>query len=120
MLSGSLIASLLITSTLAMMKVFCVVVVGAVIAQYPRDGPYMPPASLKYVSRLSNSVFLPCLIISALGSSLTPTSLSMMAILILFAIINTLLSYILAITIGKYLNKDDKATFESLVVAIGR
>ena len=117
-LSASLVGSLLLTSCSAMMKVFAVIIVGAFIAQVPKESPYLPKEALKYVSRLSNSVFLPNLIVTALGSSLTPQSLSMMSVLILFAMTNMITSYLLAITLGNYLNKDDPATFQSLVVAI--
>ena len=119
MVSMAVISSVIITSFIAMMKVFCVTVVGIYIALYPKDQPYLPSTSLKNLSRLSNSIFLPCLIVSSLGGSLTPRSLSMLSVLILFAIINMSFSFILASTLGKYLNNErDSTVYDSLVVAI--
>ena len=119
MVSLSVIASVIVTSFVAMMKVFCVTVVGIYIALYPKDQPYLPSVSLQNLSRLCNKIFLPCLIVSSLGSSLTPRSLSMLSILILFAIINMTLSYILALSLGKYLNNErNENVFDSMVVAI--
>jgi predicted permease len=106
------------TALLAMVKVFVVIGVGVYIALHPKKNPYLPAGALKYVSRLSNGVFLPFLVVSSLGSTLTPDTMKIVCVLIPFALIVMSMSYILALSLGKYINNEpNNGVFESLAIA---
>jgi len=59
------------TALSAMAKVFFICLSGALAAKFPRKSPLLPVTLLSQLSRLSNDIFLPCLMISSIGSVLT-------------------------------------------------
>jgi len=65
------IVSVLFTSFSAMAKISIVSAVGFMCAKYPQNEPLLPLTALKYLSRISNIIFLPSLIVDSLGSSLS-------------------------------------------------
>lgn len=67
----SAIVSVLCTSFAAMAKISLISMVGYILSQHPVKDPLLTMQSLRYLSRLANMVFLPSLIITSLGSSLS-------------------------------------------------
>jgi predicted permease len=106
-------------SLVAMVKIFLISIVGVVLAKYPKKDPILPPLMLKYLSKLSNNVFVPCLIISSLGSAITYQLLQRIGILIIFSGITNLISYGFGFSFGRLLHGSDDAMFIALIVAIG-
>lgn len=70
MATSRAIISVMGTSFAAMAKVSIVSVVGYCCAIFPEVDPLLPVSALRYISRLSNIIFLPSLIVVSLGSSL--------------------------------------------------
>ncbi len=98
--SSSMIASIILSSSAAMMKLLVISIVGIIAAKFPHNDPILPPASLKYISRLSNIVLLPCLIIKSLGGTINLALLSRIGILTFFCFIINTISYIICDIIG--------------------
>jgi hypothetical protein len=70
MATSRAIISVMGTSFAAMAKVSIVSAVGYCCAIFPEVDPLLPVSALRYLSRLSNIIFLPSLIVVSLGSSL--------------------------------------------------
>lgn len=70
MATSRAILSVMGTSFAAMAKVSIVSAVGYCCAIFPTVDPLLPVSALRYLSRLSNIIFLPSLIVVSLGSSL--------------------------------------------------
>ena len=147
MADSSAILSVMGTSFAVMAKISIVSAVGYCCAIFPSKDPLLPVSALRYLSRLSNIIFLPCLIVVSLGSSLNLGLLTRIGAFLNFffieffsycfiifcaigivmpycAIINTL-SYLIAHTIGRFLheqNPDDEIDrlFIASAVAIVR
>ena len=68
-LSGS--AFIAATAASAMARVMLICGVGYVLALYPKENPFFSQSIMKPLSRIANFVFVPCLIIYALGSGVT-------------------------------------------------
>jgi predicted permease len=103
-LQVSAISNVIINAFGAMSKVAIIAAVGYYFALYPKSDPYFSPKSLKYVSKISNSVCLPALIISSIGSGLSLALLSRMSMLIIFSIFTSIISFSLAATLGKMID----------------
>jgi predicted permease len=119
MTSLSSVVAIMFDSLIAMVKIFLISIVGVVLAKYPEKDPILPPLMIKYLSKLSNNVFVPCLIISSLGSAVTIQLLLRMGILIIFSGITNTISYGYGFTFGRLLHGSDDAMFTALIVAIG-
>ena len=117
MSQSAAIAQIMLNSFAAMTKVFIVASVGFISALYPRNDPYLSSQALKYVSKISNNICLPALIISSIGSGLSFALLSRMGILILFSMFTSMTSYFLAATIGKWID-NNSSLYISIYVAI--
>ena len=74
--------------------------------------------AIKYISRLSTFVLIPCLIINALGSALSLQLLTRMGITIPFSIFITLLSYAIGYCL-KFIHEDCHNLFMASLVAVG-
>lgn len=104
----------------AMAKIALMSLVGITLAKYPKDGPIMNVSFLQSLSRLSNNVFVPCLILTSLGSGVNAALLSRIGVLIIFCVIVNLISFTFGHTLGWILHQrrnDDM--FIALTVAIG-
>jgi hypothetical protein len=116
---SSAITTVALTSLVAMGRIFLVSAVGYVCALYPKDSPLLPPATVKILSRLSNVLFLPCLIIYSLGSGLTLGLFLRMSKIIPFCLLNEVIAYGIAFTLGRILHEDDARLFTAVSIAIG-
>ena len=104
----------------AMMKIFLISTVGVFLAKFPSKDPILPAIMIKYLSKLANNVFVPCLIITSLGSAITVQLLQRIGILVLFCFIANSASYFYGYTFGRLLHgRSDDAMFIALTVAIG-
>lgn len=104
----------------AMVKIFLISAVGIFLAKFPRGEPLLPAPMIKYLSKLANNVFVPCLIMTSLGSAVTLQLLSRIGVLVFFCFIANSISYFFGHTIGLFLHgRSDDAMFTALVVAIG-
>ena len=104
----------------AMSKIALMSCVGVFLAKYPRSKPIMNLEFIQTLSKLSNNVFVPCLIMTSLGSGVNLELLSRIGVLILFCAIINLISFFFAHTIGWWLHgrcKDDM--YIALAVAVG-
>ena len=120
MLDDAAIKSVALVSLSAMVKIFLISLVGIICSKFPREAPLLPVAALKMLSRLSNLVLLPALIIVSLGSALSLAMVRRMAILILFCVLTNLVSYSIAFTLGAYIfEKKNRDLFTAASVAIG-
>jgi len=119
MLSSAAILRVALTALAAMAKIFLVSCVGILASKYPKEAPLLPPLALRTLSRLSNLVLLPALMVASLGSALSVVMLQRMAILILFCVLTNLVSYTFAFTVGRYMHEDDPVLSIATSVAIG-
>ena len=104
----------------AMAKIALMSCVGVLLAKYPKQKPIMSIEFIQTLSKLSNNVFVPCLIVTSLGSGVNLDLLSRIGILILFCAVINLISFFFAHTIGWWLygrSKDEM--YIALAVAIG-
>ena len=103
----------------AMMKIAFMSFVGVFFAKYPRKKPILTIEFIQTLSKLSTNVFIPCLIVTSLGSGVNQDLLSRIGILILFCLIINGLSYTLAYTVGRCLHGTSDNLFTAMTVAIG-
>ena len=103
----------------AMAKIFLISCVGVFCSKYPNESPLLPPESLRTLSRLSNLVLLPALIVVSLGSALSTQLVLRFMVLILFCLLTNLVSYAIAYTLGFWLFESDRELFVAASVAIG-
>ena len=104
----------------AMSKIALMSCVGVFLAKYPKHKPIMNLEFIQTLSKLSNNVFVPCLILTSLGSGVNLDLLSRIGVLVLFCAIINLISFFFAHTLGWWLHgrcKDDM--YIALAVAIG-
>jgi hypothetical protein len=104
----------------AMARVGITSVVGIVLAKFPKAKPLMPLQFLQQLSRLSNNVFVPALIVESLGSGVNVSMLKRMGVLIPLCAVINLTSFALAHTFGWFMHgrkQDDM--YLALTVAIG-
>lgn len=114
------IISIMLNAFAAMMKIFLISTVGVCLAKFPSKDPILPAIMIKYLSKLANNVFVPCLIITSLGSAITVQLLQRIGILVLFCFIANSASYFYGYTFGRLLHgRSDDAMFIALTVAIG-
>lgn len=112
--------SIMFNAFAAMVKIFLISAVGIFLAKTPREEPLLPVLMIKYLSKLTNNVFVPCLIITSLGSAVTLQLLSRIGVLVFFCFIANSISYFFGHTVGRFLHgRSDDAMFTALVVAIG-
>jgi predicted permease len=120
----------------AMMRIFLVSAVGAFAAKFPRNNrefmdinfvtytniniilALLTLPAIKYISRLSTFVLVPCLIINALGSALSVALLTKMGLLIPFCLFINLLSYGIGYCF-KFVHEKNEPLFQASLVAVG-
>jgi predicted permease len=102
----------------AMMKIFLVSVIGVLSAKYPKGNPLLPRPVIQHISRFSNIVMVPCLIIGGLGSSLSINLLKRVGILIPFSIFTNILSFIIAKYL-KILHESDEMLYKASFITVG-
>eukprot|EP01035_Chromulina_nebulosa_P021916 gene21916-28375_t len=124
MATSRAIISVMGTSFAAMAKVSIVSVVGYCCAIFPEVDPLLPVSALRYISRLSNIIFLPSLIVVSLGSSLNIGLLARIGVLMPYCILINTISYLVAHTIGRLLHEENSEDgidrlFIASTVAIG-
>lgn len=122
--SGSMIASIILSSSKAMMKLLVISIVGILAAKYPRNDPILPPGALKHMSRLSNIVLLPCLIIKSLGGTINFSLLLRIGILTLFCFMINSISFLICDVIGYRIHGEENGDrnselFIAIKVAVG-
>ena len=113
------ISTISLTALMAMGRIFLVSLVGYFCALYPKSDPLLSPQTVKILSRISNMLFLPCLIVYSLGSGLSLKLFSEMSIMIPFCFLNEAIAYAIAFTIGRVIQEDDKELSTAVSVAIG-
>lgn len=118
-LSPKVVGNVALVAFLAMVKIFCISLVGILFAKYPKDEPLLTTSLLKKLSKISNLIFLPALIVSSLGKAVNVELLTRIGSLMVFAIGINLISYILAHTIGRVLMRDTPQLFAAVAVAVG-
>ena len=119
-MADSATVMVMVNSFAAMAKIFLVFGVGVLCAIYPKKDPLLPVSSLRYLSRLSNLVFIPALIIYSLGSALSADLLGKIGVLILFSLASSGVSFALGATIGKLMHeKNNDDLFTAVYVSIG-
>ena len=120
-MNGDGIVTVMLHALAAIVTIFLVGSVGYFGALYPERDPFLSPPALKTLSRLSNFVLIPPIIISSIASSISVNKLSRMGILIFFSFITISLSYILAFTLGRYIvgNTVKPRLKHALAIAIG-
>ena len=101
------IYSIILLSFYATFKVFIISAVGVALAFYPKGDPILPTKALRYLSRLTNIVLLPCLVTYSLGSTLSIPLMQRIGIVIPFGLAINAVSYLLAYTLGKLMHEDD-------------
>ena len=111
--------SVCITALAAMGRIFMLCTVGFTCAQWPKNNPLLGKQTVQILSRLCNTLFLPCLIISVLGSGLSIDSLGRMIILFPFSLVNLGIGYGIAFTLGRLIHEDDELLFVANSVALG-
>jgi len=109
----SVIVSIIGSSATAMMKLLLISIVGIISARYPKNEPILPPSSLRYLSRLSNIVLTPCLILSSLGGTINFELFQRIGILTLFCFIINILSFLLCDYVGYYIHGESNGNRES-------
>lgn len=111
--------AIMVGSLGSMMKILFISIAGVISAKHPVSDPILPVSALKGLARLNNMTLLPCLIVYSLGATLSPELLAKIGILILFCAANYGLSYIVALTVGRFLHeKDNEELFSAVLVAI--
>lgn len=112
--------SIMLNAFAAMTKIFLISAVGIFLAKYPAKDPMLPAIMIKYLSKLVNNVFIPCLIINSLGSAITAELLQRIGVLVFFCFVANAISYFFGYTVGRLLHgRSDDAMFIALTVAIG-
>jgi len=110
------VVDVMLNAISSMATVSLVSLVGVVCALYPTGDPLMSPVFLRQVARLSSQVFLPALMIYVLGSGLSLRILSDLAILIPFAVLISVVSFVIAHSVGKLIVPEDTPLRSGLIV----
>ena len=120
-MNGDGIVTVMLHALAAIVTIFLVGSIGYFGALYPERDPFLSPQALKTLSRLSNCVLIPPIIIYSIASSISVNKLSRMGILVFFSIITISLSYVLAFTLGRYIigNTVKPRLQHALTIAIG-
>lgn len=106
------------------MKLLVISIVGILAAKYPKNDPILPPGALKHMSRLSNIVLLPCLIIKSLGGTINVSLLLRIGILTLFCFMINSISFLICDVIGYRIHGEENGNrnselFIAIKVAVG-
>ena len=116
--SSNLIASVMLNAFAAMIKVFLIMLIGALGALYPTGNPLIKQSLLKDLSRLSNAIFTPAFMFASLGSGLSLKSISEIGIMIPISFIVFIVSYGVTYGVGGLLLTDRKSPiFRVLLIA---
>lgn len=113
------VASVAFVSLAANAKIFIIFLVGIGLAKYPRDAPLLQQDVLRSLSKLSNLVLLPALIVVSLGSALSIKMVARMSIMIAFCVLTNLVSFSIVYTLGSVLAEADVDLLVAVSVAVG-
>jgi hypothetical protein len=103
----------------ATLHIVGVSIAGVLCARFPKDKPLLPVTALQFIARVSNTVFLPSLVIYSIGAALSKELLSRLGILIIAAIIINLISSFIVEFVVKYIYKgDDPILMQTICVAV--
>lgn len=116
MSNSSAVVSVMLNAISSMATVSLVSLVAVLCALYPKDDPLISPTFLRQVARLSSMVFLPALMIYVLGSGLSLKIISQLFILLPFAFVISIVSFIIAHTVGKLIIPEDTPLRSGLIV----
>lgn len=86
---------------------------GIIAAKYPKNEPILPPSSLRYLSRLSNVVLTPCLIINSLGGTINFALFQRIGILTFFCFVINIVSFLLCDLVGFYIHGEENGNRDS-------
>ena len=86
---------LALNSFQAMLKVFLVCSVGFIAAKFPKGAPLLTKPALQVVSKLSTFIFIPCLTMSSLGSSISFAILQKIGFVVFCSPLVTLISQLI-------------------------
>ena len=118
-MGSSTIKNIIVTTLLALLKIVIISIAGILCAIYPKNDPLLSQAALKYLSRLSNLLFLPCLVVASLGSALSPSILRRIGIMIPFGLVIICISYMIVNTLGTLMHEKDARLFRAVAIAVG-
>ena len=118
MLDNYVVVSVMLTSFLAMIKILLISLAGVAGATYPRANPLLPLKLLQQLAKLSNLIFLPCLIITSLGA-IDSSNLNRLGILIVFSFVINIASFFCINTLGLLVFNAKDPFFIAVCVAVG-
>jgi predicted permease len=102
-----------------MMKIVFISIVGIACALYPKDNPILTPETMKSLSRISNTIFIPALVVVSLGSAISLEKLNRFGLLILICLIIIMVSYFLAWSLRFIHEPNNHALFRAVAVSCG-
>jgi predicted permease len=85
--------SLFASAAAAIIKVLLISIVGAAAAIYPTEQPVMDKKAQRGISRMLTHVVMPASIVFGLGSNISSNTVGKLAVVMLWSIINTTLSF---------------------------
>ncbi|CAN0003576.1 unnamed protein product, partial [Heterosigma akashiwo] len=106
-----------LTALSAMAKIFLICCSGALAARLPKSAPLLPPALLSQLARVMNFVFLPCLMLSSMGSVISVEILSDFFPLLYGSVAMIISSYIFSRLLRACLRLPRDEITDKLVVA---
>ena len=119
-LQSEVVYGLAMNSFQAMLKVFIVCFVGFLAAKYPRGSPLLTKPALQVVSKLSTYIFIPCLTMSSLGSSLSFPMLQKIGFIVLCSPFVTVVSQLMMrLCSGMMDASTNDALLKVIYVAVG-
>ena len=118
MLDRHVVVSVMLTSFLAMIKILIISLAGVYGAKYPRANPLLPLKLLQQLAKLSNIIFLPCLIVTSLGT-IDASNLNRLGILIFYSFLINIISFICINTLGLLVFSTNDPFFIAVCVAVG-
>lgn len=111
-------AQILYHSFMAMFKIVLISSVGIIGSLYPEDNPLFTPIIMKSISRICSLLFIPALVVTSLGSSLSVQLLERFSILIVMCLIIIFTSYLIGL-LCKPLHERNKSLYCAVLVAVG-
>jgi predicted permease len=117
-MKAEIVGALAANSFQAMLKVFIICFVGFMCARYPVDKPLLSKPALQYISKMSTFIFIPCLSMSSLGSSLSFSLFSRIGFLLLCCPATTLVSHIISEVVNRFLLGSEVDISMSTVVSV--
>ena len=114
----NILVHVFLQSASAMFKVGLVSSVGVYCSMYPKGNPLISKGLIKELSRLSNFIFIPALVVASLGSTVSIPLLRRFGVLIFICLIVIVVSYMSTYAF-KWLHEEDLRLFAAIAVAVG-